>query len=110
MAPTASLPVGLRARPPAARPRKRFKDGLIQVQDEGWQLSPAGRAGPAPFADFCAGAGGKTFAIAAHMQNKGGIVACDALEGRIDRAAVRFNRAGVHNVERKALSSERDQG
>jgi 16S rRNA C967 or C1407 C5-methylase (RsmB/RsmF family) len=31
------------------------------------------------------------------------------LEGRIDRAAVRFNRAGVHNVERKALSSERDQ-
>src|SRR6185312_3240112 len=26
-----------------------------------------------------------------------------------ERAAVRFNRAGVHNVERKALSSERDQ-
>jgi 16S rRNA (cytosine967-C5)-methyltransferase len=60
-------------------------------------------------ADFCAGAGGKTLAIAAQMKNKGKIVACDVLEGRIDRAAVRFNRAGVHNVERKALSSERDQ-
>ena len=43
------------------------------------------------------------------MQNKGKIVACDVLEGRIDRAAVRFTRAGVHNVERRALSSERDQ-
>jgi 16S rRNA (cytosine967-C5)-methyltransferase len=60
-------------------------------------------------ADFCAGAGGKTLAIAAQMQNKGKIVACDVLEGRIERAAVRFARAGVHNVERKALSSERDQ-
>jgi 16S rRNA (cytosine967-C5)-methyltransferase len=43
------------------------------------------------------------------MKNKGKIVACDVLEGRIERAAVRFIRAGAHNIERKALSSERDQ-
>jgi 16S rRNA (cytosine967-C5)-methyltransferase len=110
--PTALSPVGLRVegRPPLAT-MQVFRDGLIEVQDEGSQLvalltdaRPGMRV-----ADFCAGAGGKTLAIAAQMQNKGKIVACDVLEGRIDRAAVRFTRAGVHNVERRALSSERDQ-
>jgi 16S rRNA (cytosine967-C5)-methyltransferase len=42
------------------------------------------------------------------MKNKGKIFACDVLQGRVDRAAVRFNRAGVFNVERKGLSGERD--
>ena len=111
-APTQLSPVGLRVhgRPPLAT-MQVFKDGLIEVQDEGSQLvALLADARPGMrVADFCAGAGGKTLAIAAQMQNKGKIVACDVLEGRIDRAAVRFNRAGVHNVERKALSSERDQ-
>ena len=105
-------PVGLRVegRPPLAT-MTVFKDGLIEVQDEGSQLvALLADARPGMrVADFCAGAGGKTLAMAAQMRNKGKIVACDVLEGRIDRAAVRFNRAGVHNVERKALSSERDQ-
>jgi 16S rRNA (cytosine967-C5)-methyltransferase len=111
-APTQLSPVGLRVhgRPPLAT-LQCFKDGLIEVQDEGSQLvALLADARPGMrVADFCAGAGGKTLAIAAQMKNKGKIVACDVLEGRIDRAAVRFNRAGVHNVERKALSSERDQ-
>src|SRR6185369_3433163 len=111
-APTTLSPVGLRVhgRPPLAT-LQCFKDGLIEVQDEGSQLvALLADARPGMrVADFCAGAGGKTLAIAAQMKNKGKIVACDVLEGRIERAAVRFNRAGVHNVERKALSSERDQ-
>jgi 16S rRNA (cytosine967-C5)-methyltransferase len=111
-APTQLSPVGLRVhgRPPLAT-LQCFKDGLIEVQDEGSQLvALLADARPGMrVADFCAGAGGKTLAMAAQMHNKGKIVACDVLEGRIDRAAVRFNRAGVHNVERKALSSERDQ-
>ncbi|MEZ5829669.1 MAG: RsmB/NOP family class I SAM-dependent RNA methyltransferase [Dongiaceae bacterium] len=111
-APTALSPVGLRVegRPPLAT-MQVFKDGLIEVQDEGSQLvALLADARPGMrVADFCAGAGGKTLAMAARMQNKGKIVACDVLEGRIERAAVRFTRAGVHNVERKALSSERDQ-
>jgi 16S rRNA (cytosine967-C5)-methyltransferase len=110
--PTGLSPVGLRVhgRPPLAT-MQVFKDGLIEVQDEGSQLvALLADARPGQrVADFCAGAGGKTLAMAAKMNNKGKIVACDVLEGRIDRAAVRFNRAGVHNVERKALSSERDQ-
>src|SRR5262249_44692764 len=47
-------------------------------------------------------------AMAAQMQNKGKIVACDVLEGRIERAAIRFKRAGAHNIERRAMSTERD--
>jgi 16S rRNA (cytosine967-C5)-methyltransferase len=104
-------PIGLRVRgrPPLAT-LPCFRDGLIEVQDEGSQLvallvdaRPGMRV-----VDFCAGAGGKTLAMAAAMRNKGHIVACDVLRGRVDHAATRLNRAGVHNVERRGLSSERD--
>ena len=104
---TALSPIGLRVHGrPALAALQCFKDGLIEVQDEGSQLvgllvdaRPGMRV-----VDFCAGAGGKTLAIAAQMKNKGKIFACDVLQGRVDRAAVRFNRAGVFNVERKGLS------
>ena len=36
--------------------------------------------------DFCAGAGGKTLALGASMNNKGRIVAMDVLGGRLLRA------------------------
>ena len=109
--PTALSPLGLRvkSRPPLAT-LNSFKSGMIEVQDEGSQLvalladaKPGMRV-----VDFCAGAGGKTLALAAQMQNKGKLVACDVLQGRVDRAATRLNRAGVYNVERLGLSSERD--
>jgi 16S rRNA (cytosine967-C5)-methyltransferase len=58
--------------------------------------------------DFCAGAGGKTLALAAMMENKGKLVAMDVLKGRIERSATRIRRAGINNVERRDLSSERD--
>jgi 16S rRNA (cytosine967-C5)-methyltransferase len=58
-----------------------FQAGLVEVQDEGSQLvalltdaRPGMRV-----CDFCAGAGGKTLALAAMMQNKGQIIACDVL-------------------------------
>lgn len=104
-------PVGLRLRGRLNLPRlDLFQEGAVEVQDEGSQLV-ALMLGAKPgerVVDFCAGAGGKTLAIAAQMQNKGKIVATDTLEGRLERSSTRLNRAGVHNVERKALSSERD--
>ena len=104
-------PIGLRVRgrPPLAT-LPCFRDGLVEVQDEGSQLvALLADARPGMrVVDFCAGAGGKTLAMAAAMQNKGHIVACDVLRGRVDRAATRLNRAGVHNVERRGLSTERD--
>src|SRR5215472_8256551 len=89
---------------------RAFKDGLVEVQDEGSQLA-ALLLGALPWmrvVDFCAGAGGKTLALAAAMANRGKIVACDTAEWRLSRAGQRLRRAGVDNVERRALASERD--
>lgn len=87
-----------------------FKDGLIEVQDEASQLA-ALLADARPgmrVVDFCAGAGGKTLALAASMCNRGKLVACDVSGWRLERAGVRLRRAGISNVERRELSSERD--
>jgi 16S rRNA (cytosine967-C5)-methyltransferase len=110
-APTPLSPWGLRvrSRPPLAT-LQSFRHGAYEVQDEGSQLAALlvdARPGMR-VVDFCAGAGGKTLALAAAMENKGQIIACDVLVGRVDRAAVRLKRAGAHNVERRGLSSERD--
>jgi 16S rRNA (cytosine967-C5)-methyltransferase len=109
--PTPWSPLGLRLkhRAPLAGTAV-FKDGLVEVQDEGSQLA-ALLAGARPgmrVVDFCAGAGGKTLALAAQMQNRGKLVACDTAAWRLDRAAQRLRRAGVNNVERRVLASERD--
>ena len=79
-----------------------FQSGLIEIQDEGSQLVAA-MVGAEPgmrVVDWCAGAGGKTLALAMSMQNKGQIVACDVSVPRLDGAVRRLRRAGVHNVER----------
>ncbi|RJF85298.1 RsmB/NOP family class I SAM-dependent RNA methyltransferase [Azospirillum cavernae] len=104
-------PFGLRVkgRPPLGGV-DAFKDGLVEIQDEGSQLvalAVAAKPGH-QVVDFCAGAGGKTLAIAAMMKNKGRVVACDVLAGRLKRAAERFRRAGLHNIEAHPLTSERD--
>src|SRR5712671_4853837 len=87
-----------------------FRSGLVEVQDEASQLA-ALLADARPgmrVVDFCAGAGGKTLALAAAMNNRGKLVACDVSAWRLERAGKRLRRAGVGNVERRALSSERD--
>ena len=88
-----------------------LKTGEIEIQDEGSQLV-AGLVDARPgdrVVDFCAGAGGKTLALAAQMQNRGKVVACDVNEARLKRAAERLRRAGLHNVETRVLSSETDR-
>ncbi|HYD99302.1 MAG TPA: RsmB/NOP family class I SAM-dependent RNA methyltransferase [Alphaproteobacteria bacterium] len=110
--PTPWSPWGLRVhgRPPLSA-SEPFKRGLVEVQDEGSQLlAMMVEAQPGlQVVDFCAGAGGKTLAIAATMQNKGRIVATDVYAVRLDRAGQRLRRAGVHNVERRTLAGERDK-
>jgi 16S rRNA (cytosine967-C5)-methyltransferase len=110
--PTPLSPVGLRLseRAPLAG-LAAFREGLIEVQDEGSQIAALlvdARPGMR-VVDFCAGAGGKTLALAAGMANRGKLVACDVSERRLERAARRLRRAGVGNVERRALASERDK-
>ncbi len=109
--PTALSPLGLRVRGrPPLTASSAYRSGLVEVQDEGSQLAallvdaqPEHRV-----CDFCAGAGGKTLAMAARMANRGHIVACDVSGPRLEGAAKRLRRAGVHNVERRNLSGERD--
>ncbi len=110
--PTPWSPIGLRlaGRTPLAG-LAAFGDGLFDVQDEGSQIA-ALLVGARPgmrVVDFCAGAGGKTLALAAGMANRGKLVACDVSARRLDRAARRLRRAGVGNVERRVLESERDK-
>jgi len=104
--PTQYSPWGLRlAGRQSVTSAKIFQDGDIEIQDEGSQLiallvdaKPGMRV-----ADYCAGAGGKTLAIAATMENKGHIVACDTSAPRLEGALKRLRRAGVHNAERHLL-------
>jgi 16S rRNA (cytosine967-C5)-methyltransferase len=55
-------------------------------------------------ADWCAGAGGKTLAVAMSMHNRGHIVACDVHDRRLQAAVKRLRRAGVHNVEQHLIA------
>ncbi len=83
-----------------------FRGGLVEIQDEGSQLVAAlvdARPGTR-VADLCAGAGGKTLALAMMMQNRGQLIACDVSAARLENAVQRLRRAGVHNVERHLLA------
>ncbi len=88
-----------------------FKSGLFEVQDQGSQLIAltAGVKAGDKVVDFCAGAGGKSLALAAQMENKGVIHACDVHTKRLENLTTRKKRAGVHNVQTHVLSSERDK-
>lgn len=102
-------PLGLRLKARASVvSTQAFRDGLVEVQDEGSQLVAllVGARPGMQVVDYCAGAGGKTLAIAASMQNKGRVVACDVSAFRLERSALRLRRAGVHNVERRTLDAE----
>jgi 16S rRNA (cytosine967-C5)-methyltransferase len=79
-----------------------FQTGLVEIQDEGSQLVAAllGAAPEMRVVDWCAGAGGKTLAIAMLMQNRGHLVACDVSAPRLEGAVRRLRRAGVQNCER----------
>ncbi len=106
--PTPYSPMGLRL--PGRRPvlaTRAYQEGLVEVQDEGSQLIAAltdARPGM-KVVDLCAGAGGKTLALAAAMQNKGRITACDVSASRLEGAVKRLARAGVDNAERHLLET-----
>ena len=105
--PTRLSPWGLRVegrRPITAT--AAFREGLVEIQDEGSQLVALltdARPGMRVI-DLCAGAAGKTLALAATMGNRGRLVACDVNPGRLDAAVKRLRRAGVGNVERRLLA------
>ena len=87
-----------------------FKKGWFEMQDEGSQIASLlldAKAGEKVI-DFCAGAGGKTLALAASMKNKGRILAWDTSEKRLKQMSERLKRAKVDNVQLHVLESEKD--
>jgi 16S rRNA (cytosine967-C5)-methyltransferase len=113
--PTPLSPMGLRieAHTDIAR-TLAFKKGLVEVQDEGSQILSllVGAKPSMQVLDYCAGAGGKTLAIADRMGLQGGhsagrLVACDIDEARLNRMDQRLHRARlVDLVERHVLGSD----
>jgi 16S rRNA (cytosine967-C5)-methyltransferase len=74
-----------------------YTDGLIEVQDHGSQLAclSAGVQPGETVIDLCAGAGGKTLALAAAMDNLGTLIACDTDKRRLGNLSPRAARAGA---------------
>lgn len=105
--PTPHSPFGLRARELFnVETHPAFLDGWIEVQDEGSQmiaLAAAARPGETAI-DLCAGAGGKTLAMAATMANRGRLIATDTDRGRFAELGPRCVRAGATIVEGRLLN------
>ena len=109
--PTPLSLTGLRLRKrEAAFATRAFKQGWFEMQDEGSQLlAQLVDAQPGhKVIDFCAGAGGKTLALAASMHNKGRILAFDVSAKRLSQLPVRARRAGVHNITARQIDNESD--
>lgn len=87
-----------------------YTDGRVEVQDEGSQLIAAACRAQREMTvvDLCAGAGGKTLALAADMENRGRLIACDADRSRLSRLGPRAARAGATNIETRLLDPGRE--
>ena len=87
-----------------------FLDGTIEIQDEGSQLLSllSGAKRGLTVVDFCAGAGGKTLAMGALMQNKGRLYAFDISEKRLNNLKPRISRSGLGNVLPQRIDNEHD--
>lgn len=83
-------------------------DGIVEPQDEGSQLvaSLLDAQPGETVADYCAGTGGKTLAIAAQMSNKGRLYSLDVDGDRLERGRPRCAKAGVTNVQRQTVQAD----
>lgn len=87
-----------------------YQRGQVEVQDGGSQiccLAVAAAPGETVI-DLCAGAGGKTLALAAAMENRGRLIAADTDRARLSRLAPRAERAGAVVAETVLLDPGRE--
>jgi 16S rRNA (cytosine967-C5)-methyltransferase len=106
--PAAIAPHGIRIPPidgdgrhPNVQAEPAFQKGWFEVQDEGSQVAAAlaGAEAGMQVLDFCAGAGGKTLALSASMDNRGQIFAHDAEKARLAPIFDRIRRSENRNVQ-----------
>ncbi len=95
------------AKSPAIHAEPAFIKGMVEVQDEASQLATlfSGARPGEQVVDLCAGAGGKTLALAAMMQNKGQIFATDDDKRRLAPIHDRLKRSGARNVQVRSPKS-----
>ena len=114
-APTSLAPDGIRLPPiegggrhPNVQAEPAFQKGWFEVQDEGSQVAAllAGAEPGMQVLDYCAGAGGKTLALSAGMDNRGQIFAYDSDKQRLAPIFDRLQRAGCRNVQAMARPAE----
>jgi len=105
---TRIAPLGIRIPPidgdgrhPNVQSEPAFQKGWFEVQDEGSQIAAtlAGAEAGMQVLDFCAGAGGKTLALSAAMDNRGQIFAHDAEKARLAPIFDRIRRSENRNVQ-----------
>ncbi|QPC94613.1 RsmB/NOP family class I SAM-dependent RNA methyltransferase [Mesorhizobium sp. INR15] len=101
-------PYGIRIAPidgdgrhPNVQAEPAFQKGWFEVQDEGSQIAAAlaGAEAGMQVLDFCAGAGGKTLALSAAMDNRGQIFAHDSEKARLAPIFDRMRRSENRNVQ-----------
>ena len=114
--PTRWSPIGLRirlaaeAKSPAIHAEPCFRKGAVEIQDEGSQLAAlfAGAKPGEQVVDLAAGAGGKTLALAAVMENRGQIYATDIDKRQLAPIHERIARAGARNIQVRTPRGEAD--
>jgi len=109
--PTPYAPLGVRImKKPSIQNLPLFKEGVVEVQDEGSQLLALvlGARRGEMVVDFCAGAGGKTLALGASMRNTGRLYAFDVSAKRLAKMKPRVARSGLSNVHPIEIAHEND--
>jgi 16S rRNA (cytosine967-C5)-methyltransferase len=109
--PSEVIPEALRVQgKPNIEKSKAYQQGLVEVQDLGSQIL-ARLVAPKReqlIVDFCAGAGGKTLALAGALRGSGRVYALDISGARLAKLSPRLERSGLKNVWPMALGSVSD--
>ncbi|MGB7418405.1 MAG: RsmB/NOP family class I SAM-dependent RNA methyltransferase [Erythrobacter sp.] len=88
-----------------------YRDGLVEIQDHGsqWVCEALGAQPGETILDLCAGAGGKTLAIAAATGDRATIIAADTDKRRLGNLAPRAERAGATIAQTVLLDPGRER-
>lgn len=87
-----------------------YRNGEVEIQDHGsqWACHALNARPGETIIDLCAGAGGKTLALAAAMENQGRLLATDIDRGRLSRLRPRAEGAGAGIIESLLLDPNRE--
>lgn len=106
--PTPYSPYGVRLEKPIPiKDLPGYSKGWFEIQGEASQIACllSGASARTQVLDLCAGAGGKTLALGAMMENRGQIYAMDMDKKRLEALKMRADRAKLTNIQIHRLTS-----